>query len=337
MSGALDTRAPEAAAPDLVAALGAEIDAALRALVPVDRPVALLDFPVYSNVGDSAIWLGATRSLKRRGVRSLAYVCSFKTWSRRSLARAIGDGTILLSGGGNFGDRYAPHQRLREEVIAAFPSHRILQLPQSIWFQSADGLERARRVLGSHQSLTLLVRDRASLEIARREFRGTPSLLCPDMAFGLGSLAETRPPSDRVVWLSRTDTESVSRGPVETPAGFERVDWVGAPATFTGRWLHRAHRRLRGNAAAMRWLYGPVARARLRRGVAILSGARSVVSDRLHGHILCLLLGIPHVVLPNSNGKVRAFFDTWTHGSPLAHWCDGEAEALRVAQTLRRG
>ena len=334
MSEALAERPAGNGATDLVASLSREIDAALEALVPADKPVSLIDFPVYSNVGDSAIWVGTLAALKRRGVR-LAYVCSFKTWSPRKLSSLIDDGTILLSGGGNFGDRYQPHQDLREDVIRSFPEHRIVQLPQSLWFQAEDALERARRIVCGHRRLTLLIRDRASLAFARREFAGTPSLLCPDMALGLGAIPGAGPSSNRVVWLSRTDDETVAPAPADVPPGVERLDWAGPTPGKLGDWLHRAHVRLRAQPDVMRWLFNPIARARLRRGIAMLAGARCVVTDRLHGHILCLMLGLPHVVLPNRNGKVRAFYEAWTRSSPLAHWCDTEPEALRLALSMR--
>ena len=53
-------------------------------------------------------------------------------------------GTILLSGGGNFGDLYESHQEIREDVIANFPANRIIQLPQSISFHAGEALQSAR-------------------------------------------------------------------------------------------------------------------------------------------------------------------------------------------------
>lgn len=320
---------------DLIATLMREVDTTLQPLLPLERPIALLDFPVYPNVGDSMIWLGALASLRRLGLRGLRYACSFKTYSRRDLARRIGDGTIVLSGGGNFGDRYEPHQRLREDVLISFPRHRIVQLPQSIWFRTPKGLDRARSIVGGHPDFTLLVRDRDSLALAAREFPGARSRLCPDMALGLGPLRPVRPPTDRIVWLSRTDSESTATSTTQTPPGVERTDWVDAPPTALGRLLDRAHRRVRNDPGLMRWLYGTVARSRVRRGVQRLSGARAVVTDRLHGHIMCMLLGIPHVLLPEGSGKIRAFYETWTHTSPLVRWCESEPEALRLALEMR--
>jgi pyruvyl transferase EpsO len=61
-----------------------------------------------------------------------------------------------------------------------------------------------------------------------------------------------------------------------------------------------------------------------------------VVSDRLHGHILCLLLGIPHVALDNRHGKLRAFRDAWTREATLAEWAGSEREALDRALAMAR-
>ncbi|MEO5617880.1 MAG: polysaccharide pyruvyl transferase family protein, partial [Candidatus Eisenbacteria bacterium] len=328
--------APKSNTLALLQSLRSGLDRELAPLIPTDRPVALLDFPVYGNVGDNAIWVGATATLRRLGLSTFCYLCSFKTYSRRELARRIGDGTILLTGGGNFGDLYKSHQVFREEVISSFPNNRIVQLPQSIWYDSRDAIERTRRVLSAHRQFTLMIRDRNSLEVARREFPDVSSLLCTDMAMGLYSLRHTRPPSDRVVWLSRTDGESVSTNPRTSPAGVDWVDWAGDQAWPPMGIYSRIRRRIRNDARLMYWLYGPVARRRLRRGIRILSGARCVVTDRLHGHIICLLLDIPHFLLPNRNGKIRAFYEAWTRDSSLVTWCENESEALGLADKLAR-
>ena len=47
-----------------------------------------------------------------------------------------------------------------------------------------------------------------------------------------------------------------------------------------------------------------------------------------------MLLGIPHVVLDNANGKVRGVFETWTGRSGLAHWAETTDEAVALARTL---
>ena len=79
-----------------------------------------------------------------------------------------------------------------------------------------------------------------------------------------------------------------------------------------------------------------MARRRLAHGYALLAAGRTVVTDRLHGHLLCVLLGIPHVVLDNRYGKNRALFEAWTHDVPFARWAERDAGAVtRALEDLR--
>lgn len=51
-------------------------------------------------------------------------------------------------------------------------------------------------------------------------------------------------------------------------------------------------------------------------GMYQLSRYRFVITNRLHGHIICLLLGIPHILLPNSYYKNESFYNSWTAQIP---------------------
>jgi pyruvyl transferase EpsO len=331
-----ETRHPAPESPAaLVDRLGRRIDDVLRPLLALDEPLALLDFPSFPNVGDSCIWLGTVRYLRGLGVERLCYTADSRTYAREHLQSVIGRGTILLSGGGNLGDLWPVHQPLREDVIAAFPRNRIIQLPQSIHFCDPAALARARDAFDRHPDFVLLVRDERSLEVARNDFR-SPSLLCPDMALALGMLARPSPPSRSVVWLARGDHEALARPiPAVLPAGVERLDWPrdghGPLVSLNrlGRALPFGSRALWPLRAPLSRLYEPLAARRVTRGCRILAAAHTVVTDRLHAHILCLLLGIPHFLLDNSYGKNRGFYETWTRACDIARWCDDPSEALR--------
>ena len=304
-----------------------------------DGRVALLDFPAHSNVGDSAIWLGELACLRASGITRLRHACDLRNYDRREVARRIGRGTILLHGGANFGDLWPEYQQFRERVISDFPDNPIVQLPQSIHFQHRAALDRARRVVNAHQSFTLLVRDRRSLELAGNEFRA-PISLCPDLAFCLGAIPRPGAPVRPLLWLSRTDHEAGG----ERPSGAARdicADWIGEPPMRLASLSRRISRLGARWRLAARLLHRPQARLyealatrRLDRGCRLLSSARVVITDRLHGHILCVLLGIPHVVLDNNYGKVRGFHETWTDSCELAHWSDSATEALAIASSL---
>jgi exopolysaccharide biosynthesis protein PssK len=315
----------------VISALLEGIDRRLGPLVPPGSRCALLDFPNYANVGDNAIWLGELAYLRRSGVE-IVYRSDQVAYSRRLLAARIGDGTILLSGGGNFGDLWPAHQWFREEVVEAFPERKIVQLPQTIRFTEAANLERARRIFGRHPNVTILVRDEQSLSVDL----GAEVLLCPDMAFALGPLERPCPPTSWVVCLLRNDHESAVEPRVET------TDWPddeAGPAPVGLSAARRLHEALSSQVARRRvgdrWLAAVgdrLARARFARGLRTLSRGRVVVTDRLHGHVLCLLLGIPHVLLDTRHGKLRGFYEAWTQGTELTRWADSFDEALRLAR-----
>lgn len=311
----------------------------LRTIAPLvagASRIALIDFPSHSNVGDSAIWLGALKALRSLGLPTPVYTCDDHTYDRATLARTIGDGTILFIGGGSFGDLWERPMRLRERVVTDFPRHRIVQLPESAHFQSADALARTRAVFDAHEHATILVRDRASLEFIGREFR-TPVQLAPDLAFALGALTRPVAPSRDVLWLKRADKEDSFPG--HRPG--DAVDWIAEPRTplivMTDRLFEDAAQRSWLRPVALRLLpqaFPALARQRLARGLTLLSQGRVLVTDRLHGHILACQLGIPHVVLDNSYGKLHNFIAAWTHASPLVQLAHSPDEAAERARTM---
>ena len=72
--------------------------------------------------------------------------------------------------------------------------------------------------------------------------------------------------------------------------------------------------------------------AYLSRALTLLSLGRLVITDRLHAHILCMLLGIPHILLNNLMGKNWNFYETWTRGSPLCRLETNAEQAWTLAR-----
>ncbi len=309
--------------------------------MPTDRPYALLDYPAYSNVGDSAIWLGALELFRRLGAGKPSYTCCVDTYDADSLRRSVGDGSIFLSGGGNFGGLYPAHQALRSRVVSDFPDHPIVQLPQTLRFEHEEARVATRDFLSSHPDFTLFVRDRQSLTLAR-DGLGVRTSIAPDLAFALPCSPRSDPPEQDVVWLLRTDDETQG-GRFEPTDGREPVDWPADPRGGLFRIQRHLTRRVAANphrrwpARRLRRTYAPVAVRRLGRGYKLLAAGRNVVTDRLHGHVLCVLLGIPHVLLDNSYGKNRAIFEAWTHDVPFVRWAERSPDAVaRALEDLRR-
>ncbi len=68
----------------------------------------------------------------------------------------------------------------------------------------------------------------------------------------------------------------------------------------------------------------------------ILSRGKVVVTDRLHAYILCLQLGIPHVIVDNSYGKLSAFYNTWAKDCNLTHFASSIESAFEIAKDIAK-
>lgn len=312
--------------------------------------VALVGFPNHWNAGDSAIWIGEQLALAKLGCQ-IIYQCTWNDYDYKLLNNLIGDSPILIHGGGNLGDLWPNHQVFRERIISDFPRNQVIQLPQSLCFTQEVNLLRFQRLVAGHTRLTFMLRDRISFERACELFEA-PSLLVPDMAFCLGPQFPPNPASDGIIpvfWLSRTDKESAISNGQEVGMGCLRQDWLEPVDGDQVFWSEakRLHEQLRHgqaklseklpNVAGLATIvekYEALGRLRLQRGLWLLARGRVVVTDRLHGHILSLCLGRPHVLLDARYRKLRSFHETWTSQSSITHWAASPDEALKIAREL---
>jgi pyruvyl transferase EpsO len=302
--------------------------------------VALVDFPMHENIGDSAIWAGELATLSTIGA-PVAHVCDVYGYRRERVERSLGPGDpILLHGGGNFGDVWQGFQAFRERVIRDFPDRQIVQLPQTVYYSSPGGLERTRAVLASHGGVKLLVRDEPSRRTAV-EGLGAVAEACPDAAFAL-SAPSVPPPVRPVSWILRGDHERGDTGGVPSASGVAPTDWPDHWGFKLLRTAGRVHRRSTARVPLLAApverglgsLYAEVARRRVELGFRMIATGEVLVSDRLHAHILACLLSMPNVVVDNSYGKLSSFLERWTGGSPLVHSAAGHAEGLDLAARL---
>jgi exopolysaccharide biosynthesis predicted pyruvyltransferase EpsI len=319
-------------------------------------PVALLDVPNQRNVGDSLIWAGAVAYLRRLG-RDVRYVTDLRGYVPADLRAAMPSGTILIRGGGDFGDLWPGHQQHRERVVRDFPDYPVVQLPQSIWFESPRRAAAADRILGAHPDFTLLVRDTPSLVRAAEQLPSLAATFCPDLALGweppyFDQLAGA---TRRLLVLARADKEHSSGlhdvAPDWVPGlDTDRTDWHtdGADAWRRGAArlvLGIGHQRARvarraplpAFPAANRFVASALAtinRAGIDAGTRLFAPARGAVVDRLHAHVMAVLLGVEHILLDNSYGKLRAIHDDYTGKFSTAHHASGLDEARELAGQL---
>lgn len=285
----------------------AALDTLYRAHVAAGTRYALVDFPDHANVGDSAIWLGERQMLRAITGRDPCYVATWHDFDAAAFRDACPDGTLFLHGGGNLGDIWPHHQHFRERMLETVRDRSVVQLPQSIHFRDPANAARFATCVAAHPDYTLYVRDRRSRDLARDRL-ACEATLAPDSALAL-DLTRSTAPDRAVLMLLRGDDERRDHGGAPPP-GAVVVDWLADDANLPTTREEQAV-------------------ARVARGVALLSRGAAIVTDRLHGHILATLLGIPHVVLDNDYGKLAAYLDAWPQP-------DGVRRAATVAEADRR-
>jgi pyruvyl transferase EpsO len=158
----------------------------------------------------------------------------------------------------------------------------------------------------------MLVRDQKSYELFKK-FSSHPVFLCPDSAFLL-ELNRVGKRSNEIIGLFRTDKEKVkSKIKVDIPT----EDWLVDQRDISfvlGDLIVRIINKLDLQSGQTELFFRNfLASHRVKRGCRQISRGRALVTDRLHAHILACLMGLEHIVLDNSYGKISSFRDTWTH------------------------
>lgn len=287
--------------------------------------VFLLDFPDHANAGDSAIWLGEVEFLKRAQHRVAHFSCRCRACNLTSLQQVVrSSDALLLHGGGNFGDLFsACNNDLRHKIVRQFPNNTIVVFPQTMvpWTDST-AWKVSSHIYCKYPRRFLFARDAVTYAAMQRVYACANVVvsLVPDMAFWMETppfVANYSASKHDIVWLGRTDKEKRGLDPQNATDALV-VDWFGPdaqhPDPLSG-FFEQA-------------LYAT------KRAVRMLSQGRVVVTDRLHAHIISVIMGIPHVVMDNSFGKIRTFYQQWTKSVPYAFAAATPGEALSMARQL---
>ena len=264
----------------------------------------LFNFAAFENKGDPAITVGELNIIRKLGIE-LIFHCPNSNCKVKTLkyAKTISKGyssqdlVILMQGGGNLLS-YEIEDEKRRLVLETFPEFEIILFPQSVWPRAnAQHQKRFQDIYSKHPRLTFLYRDRDSYDLGKQMFPKARPLLMPDMAFEIGAVSRFLTPTHDIVWLKRGDIESPKYNVPNNKQGYDVLvaDWC--------KWLTP-----KGSTI----LEDPFLIAA--NGMLFLQRGRVVITDRLHGHILSTLCGIPHVVIDPVNHKLTSYMKSWTGG-----------------------
>lgn len=302
--------------------LRAEIKRQLEPLI--GEKCILTDLPYHDNLGDVLIWQGELDFL-----RDINRKPESTSSSETFLFHTISDHTtILLHGGGNFGDLYRNFQEFRIKVVSHYTGNRIVMFPQSVWYEDESLIEKDAKIFAAHKNLYLCARDRWSYEFMKKHFSANNILLVPDMAFCIDESLLVRyrnKCTSKKLYFKRLDKEATFSTPLDLGKDYDVHDWPTIENSTNA--FHPVHK-MWGLASRLKgfpWIFNMICSLSdiyaskvvknklVKQGCKFLAPYESVVTTRLHAMILSVLLHKPIEYIDNTTGKLSAFADTWLY------------------------
>ncbi len=287
----------------------------------ISKESILLDLPYYTNIGDTLIWQGTECFLQNNGVKCF-YRTSCENFRYKKISQEV---TILLQGGGNWGDVWRRHQDFRNKIIELYPNNPIVVLPQTIYYEDEQIMIQDAAILNKHPNLTLCARDQFSYDLLNEHFTNSRNLLLPDMAYCISEeiLDKYKVDSDpdKALYLKRNDREFNTGNNIdEILQGESRKiyvrDWPSMDNNMVMNlypYIYKINKICCGAISGVidMYMYNTFRPDLTKQGVQFVSSYSAIYTTRLHVAILSSLLEKPFVFMNNSYGKNKQFYDTW--------------------------
>ena len=309
------------------------------------RDVCLLDLPNYYNPGDQLIWEGEEQILKQLNIK-VKYRASHFYFNEKMISN---NDCIILHGGGNFGDIYEQHQKFKEAIIRKFPQNKIIICSSTVHFTYKDNLRKSAKLFSKHPNVIIFARDKKSFRILQDNFKNAKCYLMPDMAFGIKKIKKISHKSKdkQILFHFRTDNEKscLHKDSLDFINYLYISDWKPyCQKSFKGNihwWITNINKvllrllKLRTHWNEKHDVYGMIKlhskEAQIDAAVNFFQHYNLIITNRLHGHILACLLGIPNIVLDNNYGKNKSFFETWMKKNTFnAYYANSTTDVYKI-------
>ena len=279
--------------------------------------IYFISTPTHGNLGDHAIVYAQYLLMKEIGAEKC--VVEITRWqyerNREKLTKIIRPGDIIIiDGGGNIGTLWLEEEYKMRDIIRRFPKNPIFIFPQTAFFSDDVAgrreLKQSISVYCAHPDLTIFCRDQATFHLISTHFPQVKAVFTPDMVL---SISGQQPPKSRtgVLFCIRKDPERTSSETLLLKLKRKLSD-AGQTVRETSTLVPRnVHRKDRISELENKW--------------AEFSGARLIVTDRLHGMIFSAITGTPCVALDNISHKVRSGYQ-WLQHLPYIKFCENDTE-----------
>lgn len=289
-------------------------------------PAILLDTPTHINLGDHAIVLAERQVLAQCGIRSYELTAPQINGREAKYAAVTPKNQyILVQGGGFLGSLWPNEEERFRRIVQAFNKQKIIVFPQTVTFDTTtpEGrkyLEESQRIYASHPDLTIFVREKRSYAFMQQYFPTVRCLLVPDIVTLL-HVPDTAQTRRGVLFCMRRDLEkALDDAAQQEILTAVKTQYPDEAIEFTDTVID--HDVMPENREE-----------EVNKKLVQFSGARLIVTDRLHGMVFAALTNTPCIAMSNSNGKVKAVYE-WIKGNDYIRFANSVEEFKQQLQTL---
>lgn len=283
----------------------------------------LLDTCLITNVGDLLIWQ-AFEDIKTEIPHKCLHAFGIETYKAPKIDKNV---TLVFMGGGNFGDLWERHQIFRHRVMEDFPDNPIVQLPQSVWWESKEKMEEDVRSYAKHNAdIHICLRDAASFDIIKKNYTNVHPYLLPDLAlvFDVETYCRKHCIENRVgdgsLLIKRKDKEQVELDGYEFPKNMIEHDWLPMeeeqPVQKAYKSIILLLKKIPYTGKLRRYFMQVFFRKiimpkYITMSIMDMMQYKYIYSTRLHGGVLAFLLGKETVFIDNSYRKISGVYEEW--------------------------
>lgn len=229
---------------------------------------------------------------------------------------------IILPGGGNWGDRYPAAENTRLDIIRNWKDLPIIIFPQTICYSCSEegkrALATAQKIIDQAKNLVICTRENISCKIAEKSFKA-PVFLIPDIVFSKDIKRSEERKENKILWCMRNDLESV------LPPEDQKI-------------LYSACRKLSEDIERIDLqlpfdVFKKERRTEIDRIMKRLFQGDLLITDRLHGMICAAIIGLPCIVFPNFNHKIKSSYE-WISQLSYIRFVNDVNEAIELLPDL---
>lgn len=276
-----------------------------------NKNVIYMDYPVHNNIGDHLIYRGAIQALAANNNKILAQFC-VDNYCAKKVARLLQtpNTVIVFHGGGNFGDLYSYHQMFRMKVINDFPKANMIIMPQSIFYQN-ERVQAEQLHVFAKPNISVHVRDKESLDLIQKS--GVNGILSPDCAQALVDELYTdnylpyRQYNDETPLVFRRKDKEARPGLGE---GFDWCDLFDFRTVLISKFVRRISK-IKVLSDLSAWAFGHYSNHLINKATGFYAQYSMVDTDRLHGFLLAVLMGLDVRHFDNSYLKIKRYREIW--------------------------